>query len=112
MTQEMFSTCAECGNGFFYSRVGLHSRKRVYCDKCKREHVRASNKARQRAYRSRRVEQENTANKQPGDKSPRLARDGSHDAVSCASVVSPKNGMFANIPDPGRTAKRKAMGLP
>ena len=112
MTQEMFSQCKECGNGFFYTRVGLHSRIRVYCDKCKRAHVRAANNARQRRFRDRKREAENPTNKQPGDNPPRLARDGSRDAVSRASVAPSTRGMFATLPDPGRTAKRKAMGLP
>lgn len=111
MAAEMFSKCRECGNGFFYSRVGLHSRLRVYCDRCKRKHVREAGKLRQRKHREHKRDVVRSDSKGHDEALSRPSADGSRDAVSRAVSGIEGRGMYAASPEPTRSIQRKKVGL-
>ena len=112
MSREMFSYCKQCGQGFFYQRKGYHSRPRVFCDRCLSEHKREANRERQRAYRARQREAKISQLKQPSDNPPRPVAIGTRASVARTAPATPEGGLYADMPNPGRTAKRKAIGLP
>ena len=112
MSQEMCAHCRRCERDFFYSRRGLHSRPRVYCDACLHVHRQEATKLRVRAYRQRQREAKEANHKQPDDNSPRPVADGSRKGTARATPRPVAGGLFAGVPNPGRTTKRKAMGLP
>jgi hypothetical protein len=108
MQQEMFSKCESCGNGFYYTRVGLHSRPRQYCHKCLRAHKRAATRERVRRYRARkRAAAETAAN----SRTPQVPRPVAGCGREDVRATSPR-GLYSDLPEPDRSTRRQEVGLP
>jgi AhpD family alkylhydroperoxidase len=110
MRRIMFSTCRICQRGFYYERVGLHSRLRQYCDDCIVAHRRAASRERVRRCRAKKKQIADDTQKQPSGDRPGSSVWDTREASERATP-STGRGLFAQLPDPGRTQKRKAFGL-
>jgi hypothetical protein len=108
----VYGRCKLCRAEFFYVRTNPHGRKRTTCDNCVTKHKRDLVKARVAAYRQRQREAQNQRSKQPSGKKPRPVPVGSREGTERATPKRKAGGIFAELPEPNRTSKRKALGLP
>jgi len=108
----VFSCCKTCRAEFFYVRTNPHGRKRTTCDKCAVTHKRQLVKDRVAAYRKRQREAAKQRSKQPSGKKPRPVPVGTREGTERATPKRKAAGLFAELPEPNRTSKRKALGLP
>lgn len=106
--------CVRCHRRFSDVKSDRRAPDRMYCPQCGPVVKREQTRQRVREYRKRQRGQtpEKAANKRPDDNLPRPAADGSRSAVLRATPALAGRGLFGDMPDPGRTVKRKAMGLP
>lgn len=104
--------CGRCHQWFYYARENPHGRKRTTCDACRPDTVKQSNRDRQAAFRQRKREAQKQTTKRAKRKKPQPVVIGSREGTERATPKPTGRGLFADLPDPGRTAKRKAVGLP
>ena len=101
--------CRSCGRYFFRT---YRTRPPVYCLDCAEYTAKEGNKARQRAFRQRRKAKTETPAKRDSGVPPRPVVGGSLGSVPSAIPLQAGKGLYSDLPEPGRTTKRKRVGLP
>lgn len=107
--QPITGICKSCGRYFF--RVAK-TRRPQYCQECADYRKRESNRSRQRDFRRRHAKRKNRRNEQPSGKTPRPVALDTRADLRAFTPTRTGSGLFATLPDPGRTQKRKRLGLP
>ena len=104
--------CTDCRQWFYYVRTNPHGRKRTTCDDCATKHKQSLVQKRVQRFRARQKEQQKPASKRRRAEKPRPVPVGSREDTERATPEHKPGGLFADLPEPGRTTKRKAVGLP
>jgi hypothetical protein len=100
--------CQSCGRYFFRT---FKTRRPVFCLECSEYRAREANKARQRAFRQRQREAAKSQHEKAAAELPRPVRSGRPKGATRPVSDPASVGLYADMPDPGRTTNRRKVGL-